>query len=130
MVPDLLLIASRKFTLVGKVNPAGQLVPIFALVELELNGLPKLESVKFRGGSQQLEAIDLAKAYPPSGDHPEGIPVLENRWGSPGLLGLQEHSGNPSQTGHPLHGGGAESSLPLREPPGYSSLTTPQEPDR
>ena len=42
-VHDLLVIARRKFPLIGKENPAWQLVPIFALVELELNGLPKFE---------------------------------------------------------------------------------------
>lgn len=42
-VHDLLVIASRKFTLVGKENPPRQLVPIFALVELELHRLPEFQ---------------------------------------------------------------------------------------
>jgi len=42
-VHDLFVIARRKFTLVGKENPAGQFMPIFALVELELHGLPEFE---------------------------------------------------------------------------------------
>lgn len=36
-VHDLLIIAGRKFPLVGKENPAGQLVAVFALIELELD---------------------------------------------------------------------------------------------
>src|SRR5215813_7603913 len=36
-VHKLLVIAGRKFPLVGKENPAGQLVAVFALIELELD---------------------------------------------------------------------------------------------
>ena len=42
LVHDLLVIPRRKFALVGKENPARQLMAVFALVELELHGLPQV----------------------------------------------------------------------------------------
>ncbi len=42
-VHDFLVIASRKFTLISKENSAGQLMPIFTFVELELYRLPEFE---------------------------------------------------------------------------------------
>jgi hypothetical protein len=42
LVPDLRVIARRKFPLVGNANAAGQLVPIFAFLERELDRLPEI----------------------------------------------------------------------------------------
>src|SRR5262245_18292679 len=42
LVHDLLVSPRRKFALVGKENPARQLMAVFALVELELHSLPQV----------------------------------------------------------------------------------------
>ena len=42
LVHNFLVIASGKFTLVGKENSSGQPVPVFSLIELELDSLPEL----------------------------------------------------------------------------------------
>jgi hypothetical protein len=42
LVHDFLVIPRREFPLIGKENPAGELMAIFAFVELELDPLPQV----------------------------------------------------------------------------------------